>query len=428
MKKSVLLAGLFLLLFRAGAYGWGAGHDNQVKLLLAALPEEMQKFFPADVREKMIKSYSHYPDSFEKFDEALIGPEAAAVLRKYGIKKRFNLHYPKGAAVCFILLTKAFREKNPRRAALWAAALSHSLGDESACNHDPLIHYMTYALIPYGVKMGKGIGVDFSQVARTKEGSALIQSLVKDFSPKPISPVPAEALHRVMMYSVEGCRTMTQRSSRIAASFAIGASAKVMADGRRALAELGVDGVRVAADAVVTAWRYAAEGKEAEITSEVMKSFNAKKKTTLEKRPLADDSIYAGLLETDPSERYIGVIIEASQTMNHVYLGFSSKFIMASAMWDMKDAGIPFRALDLRQIAKKGMPAPAHVPVAVICSGRFHPPAEFRKSLRAYIEAGGKFFWIGGREKKLLEPFSKSLQLVDDELLPVSKNHNCFLL
>jgi len=423
MKWTAFLAMLFLFLCRSGAYGWGAGHEDQVKLLLRVLPEQVQGFFPPAVQSKMIRSYSHFPDSFAKFDEAFIGPDAVAVLGKYDIKKRFGLHYHKGAAVCFILLTKAFREKNAERASLWAAALCHSLGDESACNHDPLIHYITYALVPYGVKMGKGVGVDFSQAARSKEGPALLESLVKDFAAKPISPKPAETLMKLMMYTIDGCTFMTRRTSRIAATFAQGASPEVMADGRKALAELGVDGARIAADAVVTAWQYAAEGKEAEITAEVMKTFNAKRVNALENRPISADTIYKGLLDEDPQGRFIGMIIEPSQTMNQVYLGFSSKFIMTSAMWVVKDAGIPFRALDLRDVAKNGMPAPAQMPVAVICSGRFHPPAEFRKSLSAYIEAGGKFLWIGGRESKLLAPFSESFKPVDDKLLPVSKKY-----
>ena len=132
----------------------------------------------------------------------------------------FGLHYHKGAAVSFMLLTKAFKDRNPSQAAMWAGSLVHSLGDEAACNHDPLIHYRTYALRPYKVEMGKGCGLDFSSVSTTPADKDFLQSMTADFKPSVLSEDPAEAFSQIMIFSIEANMFMTRRTHHIAASFA----------------------------------------------------------------------------------------------------------------------------------------------------------------------------------------------------------------
>jgi len=420
---TILLAVVFAALVTGQAFGWGAGHNDQTTLLLKMLPDEIRNFIPPADQKKMIRTYSHYPDSFEKFDEAFIGPNAVALLKKRGVKTRYSLHHDRGIATSFILLTDAFREKNPERAALWMGSLGHAIGDECACNHDPLLHYMTYALSSYKIKMGKGPGMDFSQAARHASGAKAIDRLVAHFKPEPFSLEPAETLERLMMYTVEGCSFMTRRSARIAAGYRMNATPETIDDARLALTELGVDGAKAAARAVVTAWQYAQEGKKPELTKEISARFEKRKTAYLAERPLADDSIYDGLLETGAPERFVGAIIESSQTMNRVYMGFSGKFVMASIMREMKNARLAYRALDFRTIVSKGAPSPQAMPVAIICSGPFHPPAGFCENLRAYAKAGGKLLWIGGREKGALAPFSKSFVAVDNAQLPVTSKY-----
>lgn len=48
---------------------------------------------------------------------------------------------------------------------------------------------------------------------------------------------------------------------------------------------------------------------------------------------------------------------------------------------------------------------------------------EALEKFRAYFDAGGKCFWVGGEEKQLLGALSASLVPVKDELLPVSKKY-----
>jgi len=143
---TIRLALLVLAAIPCELFGWGGGHDHINKLALTVMPAEIKTFLGEGNAHKFVE-WSHAPDDFTPWQElkrVTIHADELALLAQYGMKTPYSLHSHRGHAVNYILLVKAFQAQDPERAAFWMAALMHTVADELACNHDPLIHFMTY--------------------------------------------------------------------------------------------------------------------------------------------------------------------------------------------------------------------------------------------------------------------------------------------
>ncbi len=425
MKKHLIITVSTLFLCSGEAFSWGGGHDDQARLMLEMLPDEIRAFFSEDQREELIRHDSHFPDSGGEVSAEKVGEEGYLYAVRHGVTKVYGFHGSSGKATAFVLLSRAFAENDPKLASLWMGTLVHSIGDEAACNHDPLISYITYAFRPYGIPIGKGIGLDYSDLAKTEEGREVVAELAKQSKPSIISDDPEEALLHLLRSEAEGNAYMTSRGTAIAASYKPGASPQTIAEARRAMAELGQYGAERAADMVLSAWHFAKQGKaqSLDFDDELLKKAEAAERAFIAARPMSSDSIFDGLLDEMSDGPAVGVLIEPSQKMNRCYLGFSSKYISSAAMRVMKENGIPWRALDLRQLTPDHRPDVADTPVMVVCSGAARLPPEALEAIKMYGTDGGKLLWIGGQDRGLLGDLSDSLELEDDSNLPVSRKY-----
>ena len=422
-----LVVALAALLACRLAWGWGSGHDPLNQLAVEKMPAEIKQLLGEEYAAKVVK-WSHTPDDFTPWPEVkhvTLHADDLAVLTAHGMKHPYAFHSHRGQAVNFILLVRAFKAKSPERVALWMACLLHTFADEAASNHDPLIHFMTYAFKGgYRMRTGNGIGLDFGNIARTPEGKAIIRGLLKDVRPRPLSDEPREALLKVMMAGLEGNAYMTQRGAPVAATYALNASAETRRKGIVALAELGVYGVRKGGDAIVTAAAFAAAGKVPELTDDIEKEYRRRKAEFIRTRPLANDSLFAELLKGGVTDKpSVGALIEPSVSMNKGKLAFSAKLIMASVMRSLANAGVPYRPVDVRTMEATGLPAPQAMPVLVVCAGGFYVSQAGKQHLKAYVDAGGRLLWIGGEHRSQLGTLSKSLMRADEQLLPVSPRY-----
>ena len=85
------------------------------------------------------------------------------LINEHGITSMYSFHSTKGQTICAILLTQAFRDKNKEHSAFWLTTLGHPIADEAACNHGPLLHYLTYYLQrAYKLTDGRRCWVRFS--------------------------------------------------------------------------------------------------------------------------------------------------------------------------------------------------------------------------------------------------------------------------
>lgn len=419
-----------------GAWG-AAGHRYQARLLLDVLPADVQAFLgEGGNKESPLVEYAIYPDSTDPFDPVLVGESAAARLSDAGLRNRHDLHSNRiggrGTAWAFILLVEAMRDRDAERAALWAGSLLHTVGDNYACNHSPLIHYMTYAFRPQGIEYGgKGIALDFGNM-NTTEGRPHVEAALVGFKPTVLSLDADNVLTRLFPLHYQGAAFTTRRERMIAATHAETAGATDRAAGMQAMAELGVEGVKRTADLVVTAWALAQAGKQPTLTDAIVEQGNALAEVFWADKPLQDDSIFEGLLDGAGMAPAIGVLLEPTRKMNQGFFSGGSKFILASAMRSLANSGIPFAPVDVRSLVKSGLPNPSQMPVLVVCAGDFVIGAERIAQLNAYVEAGGRLLWIGGghpREEPtvqchgVLGPLSKALSTVDDPFLLISRRH-----
>jgi len=403
------------------------------------MPAELKGLLGGGYQAKFV-NLSHAPDDFTPWEELkyiTISHNDLAFLKLHGCKSPFDLHahrFP-GLAVNFILIVRAMRDKDPERMAMWMACRMHTCADEVSCNHESLIDYMTYALDPSGkqggfkMKLGNGIGLDFADVVGTEEGARISQELLKGYQPSVFSEDPQEAILKLMERKLAAVTFMTRRAAPIAATYGQNASEEIRRNGMKALAELGVFGVKQGLDDIMTAWKLAQASQEPELTSEFLKEcrqeYQSQENKWFENKPLENDSIYWGLLEGALKDKpAVGVLLEPSSAYPEAKLYFGSSVITASIMRTLKNGGVPYRPVDLRDLEKKGLPSPAIMPALIIYAGNYGVSEQGRENLRIYTQAGGRLLWIGGRyDKHLFGVFSNSLKEADEKLLPVSRKY-----
>ena len=180
-NTSIALSILILAVFGSSTYlsAWGPGHADVNRIALDRLPADIKALLSPDDRKAFVKE-SHAPDDFTPWAEyerkkgRAIAPADLATLATNDIETPYALHSAKGQAVNFILLHRALKDRDGSRIAFWGACLAHTLADEAACNHDPLVHYLTYAFKGgYGMKFGDAGMLDFGELCRTPEGNTL---------------------------------------------------------------------------------------------------------------------------------------------------------------------------------------------------------------------------------------------------------------
>ena len=413
-------------------FGWGNGHDYVNSGALTIMPDEIKSFLGEKYQKKFIR-WSHIPDNGTPFDEidrsyAPITDKEIEYLKSFKEKSFYCLHSHRkpGEGGNFILLIRAFMDKDPGRSALWMAALMHTIADDVACNHTSQIHYLTYAFRGSNVKMGNGIGFDFADIAKTDEGQKAINSLLEKYNPQIIPGTPEEVLTKIISQNIDASTYGTLREFKIVTTYAPDVTPEQREDGVKAMAELGVYGMTKGMDIIATAWKFAQEGKVPVLTDEVLQNAKKNRNEYLETKPLADDSIYTGLLTEGSDESpSIGILLERSKLMMKSHLSFGGRLIMAASMRTLKSNEIPYHTIDLRELNVPNSNALdiKKTPVLMLCSGSFHVSNNVKNNLKRYFSEGGRILWIGGRDKGLLGDLSKSLKKTDPVMLPVSDKY-----
>jgi hypothetical protein len=418
---------LILLISVLNCFGWGSGHELITEILIEKLPEEIKSIISQETKNLMIKKWSHYPDSFEKFDKDIISETSLSILEKYGIKTRFDLHYPKGKYVNFILLTKAFEDKNEKEIGLWISSLCHTLSDEGALNHGPLIHYITYGLSPLKIKMGKGIGLDIIEI-KNIGGKEIILKKLENYSPKIISENTEETIINILLQAVQSNSFMTQREGKIMKSYKLEKDEKEYEEAKLTMAEIGAKNVSDTIDAIITSYYYSKNGIKVQFEENIIKEFEKKEKEYLEKRPIENDSIYEGLLKTEDKYPAIGIIIEPSQTMNRAIFPFGSKYILSAIMWYLKENGVSYKPIDLREILNKKINLSVEkIPLIILNCGNW-VPGELKSFLKEYLKNGGVIFLIAGMKdfqpyKEIFSDYHRYFKNLPEDITPVSPKY-----
>ena len=412
-----------------GLYAWGSGHYEVNRIALDRLPVEMKALLSPDNRKDFVKD-AKVPDDFTPWSEyekkkgKVITPNDLATLSKYKIKTPYALHSATGQAVNYVLLYRALKDRDGDRIAFWGACLAHTLADEVACNHDPLIHYISYAFKGgYGMKFGKAGMLDFGELCRTPEGDALAVKALNAVPLLLLGDDPQEVLVEIMLHGLKANRFMTERSVIIASAFDPDAGDGALADSQFAMAELGAFGIKAWLEVITTAWALINESKPVPVlTPEILADYKARHTKFVTARPLKADALYAPWLklQAETGVPAVGVVVEPSTTMNRGGLSFGGRFLASAILRELHKSKIPFRVIDARE-PEQDLDA-GSTSMVILCSGKFHND-ELVRALNSYISAGGHLLLIGGEHRGLLGPLSQALIKADPATLPVTSGY-----
>ncbi len=433
IKINVKIVLLFISFFSTQVmFGWGGGHDYVNRAALKIMPQELKDFLGKKNLKKFAK-WSHAPDTRKPLQKEQgkypLTDKEIKYLQSFRAKDLYSLHsqMKPGQAGNFILLVRAFMDKDPVRSAFWMSALMHTIADDVACNHTPQIHYLTYGFKAYKkLKIGNGIGLDFADIAKTAAGQKAITLLLKNYHPQPFTGSPEAVLKKIMTINVEAATYGTIREDKIIATYASSATPQVRQQGIKAMAELGIYGAIEGMNIILTAWKFAQQGKIPVLTKELMQAAAQTRKAYLNRRPLSDDSIYSGLLRPMTGNRpKIGILLERSGLMMSSKLSFGGRLVMAAAMRTLHTAKIPYNTIDLRDLNNpdSNVLDVKKIPLLILCSGNFRVSNNVKKNLKRYFAAGGRILWVAGRDKGILSDLSKSLKPADPKILPVTKKY-----
>ena len=419
----ILAVGVFaaMVWFAPAAYGWGGGHNTQAKMVVDGLPEEIKDFLGEQNCKDIIggpNAYCGFPDA-PRMKEELLGKEALAEFKRMKLDAG-SLHSSYNAAVAFDLLCMAFAEKNPKHAAVWVGALTHTIGDNTA--HLALTAYVgAFGPFKFNPKMANGYG-DLSAIDQTGFGRNKVKELMGSYKPQMIADNPEDALFNLIVNSCEMQDYGDQKEARLAGTYnPLGEKETISEDSVAAMAELGAHGSQKILDAVVTAWEFAKRKKTVALNAELMKKGDVKIEEYCNAKPLASDTVYDGTLDSNPSGSAVGVLLENSTVMGFARFGYTGCVYLAQTMRCFKEASVPYLPLDIRKVEKDGLPSPDKMPALVLSSGGYE--WQGRPFITKYIKDGGKVIWIGGRDKGLLGKLSASLKPADTKLLPVGMDY-----
>ncbi|MCA9089528.1 MAG: hypothetical protein KDA90_12965, partial [Planctomycetaceae bacterium] len=416
-RFAVVITTIFACLtVTSSVWGWGAGHNDLQRAIIARLPPSFRKHLSEESIQISIRSWSHYPDSFETFDaeSELIGPAGLAMLERYGVKRRYDLHHDRGRAVNFLLLVDSLRAKRYETALFWLSCLAHSTGDMAACNHDPLIHFAKYdwphtgATVANGVAAGKfSAALDLSYAMEQPEGPAAFEAAIDSMTLVDNGHGPHEAILDVMMYGYEGAAICSTRGVPIltgAAAWLGHGDEEARGNLCRNMTELGAwAAVRATRDFEV-AQRLALQDLQLELSDRTADAYNSRVEDWVQQSSLEDEVLYAPILNplSASTNKAIGVVLEPTWRMNEGMLGFSDRVYAASICRTLAAADRSHVTLDIRDLARDGFPDPKQVSIVVIPATRFGNYHGMRagdvdQHLQQYLDAGGRVVWIGGR-------------------------------
>lgn len=423
MRTRITFSLFALLLLPSLTFAWGTGHDDVAQLLEEFMPVEVKSFFEADGGRDGgsalpdLQKFCHYPDLPNKTLEQtgeIVGPEDEQILNDFGYSCSDWLHRHPGRAACYVLLTKAFREGNRKNAAFYLAVLSHSMSDQGAVNHTPILQFTScshLAGVDYGIRNSCELGLKNENVSRQ------IHERLSRFQPELLAESFPESVYAVVM----DCYRQAEVSAEIEVKIAFGdreTSECVMA-------RIAVEQLESILNMTFSAWHFAQAQKEPVFTPEMLAEIYPREEARRREGRPETQAVYAGLFPAEGEETakpYVGLVCEPFGSFHVKALSYVGKMLVASTGRTLRDHGFAARGISFWKMETQPLPDPGEMPVLVIFAGSCQVSEKIAQTIRDYTNRGGKLLWVGGRDPKNLTGFGKALvQHVDDEVPTSSK-------
>lgn len=416
MKSFFPLIFFLCTLLVTPCFGWGEGHDAVGTLEIEFFSGDVGAFFSSEDKKYLI-TWAHYPDLPQKTMEEMveiIGPDDATVLKHFGVNQSMGFHSVQGRAAGFLLLCRAFREKNGRKAAFYTANLSHSIADQAAINHTPLGQFVTYSKFPHVNYKSKN-EKDFGAFFRRPNLASAVREGLKEHEQKMLASSFEEMLFQMLLVTYD----LNRAASQLENAILYGTPEEFDA----AMAQLGVLQCAFLLDFITTAYALGNSDEKLEIPEDWMKTFSERAEKARDALTPETDAVFHDLytFERIPGAPTVGIVVEPYSDFHVSELAYAGRMLAAASGRTLHAAGMNILPISVVEIKNNGLPSPADVPVLVIFPGKYRVAASFTAALKAYRDAGGKFLWAAGTDPAGVTcEIAENLQPRSNEELPTS--------
>ena len=410
MTRRFAVAVVAVALAPLSAFAWGSGHDTVARCVLEKLPSEWRARFKSEWMKPYLEA-SHLPDNGRA---SLLPPADLEWLTvNCGFDgKTYALHYPPCFVGATARLIHAIRMGDDYSVFMYLASISHAIADPVACNHDPIIHTLTYTWSSAGLDVlpstGRPMPVDFAFAehdADTREVLASrLAALQVPAAPKDITP---ESLFAQMLSweyrALDKCSATSHRIVENGAKWMATGDAKAKREAADALCDLGLWSVVRTLYVFDAARRLAAKG-EIDVTPELVEHWCKAAKTNeaaIVSRPMENDSFARPYFPEKGKPMRFAVFYDPTAHMDKsVFCAFAAP-LSCQVVGSLKKIRPDLNAglFDARVFAREGL-VPSAVPYVMVFKRvipwRNFDVKGFNRRLSEYKKAGGVVIWVEG--------------------------------
>ena len=413
---------------------WDVEHDEVAQLVGETLPAEMRGFFRFD-DFAILMANCHAPDEIEwpmqdgsrryrtsAEIEEVAGSRAVAVLRECGFADSAGwLHSPKARAAMMAAMARSFATGDNQGAAFCLSALTHSVSDQSALNHPPILQFVQYSRfdgvdydlrkVEPGAKNVFGFRSDGYVVHRVRQ-------MLKGFSPAAPKGGLQDAALALVADEVRQAAYAAEKEGVIAFAprpEAEESLAQLVAMQVRALVTMAwTSWVNRAADAPLPASDF--DARFSELVEAATRSLDP-----------SSMGVFHGVFDESRNpvrpKGNLYVVCEPYASMQVGRLQFVGRMLGAAAARTARDNGWAVHGVSFWRIADSDvLPKPCDGVRLLLPGGdgRWQGAEAIASKLRAWRESGGELIYVGGRDPLDISGFRPFLEEHRDDEIPAS--------
>lgn len=379
------------------ALAWGTGHRTVGRAVAERLPSPWKEKLTGDVLNQFLADNA-YPDNTAPPELERWGEKYLRLLKERGITSHFAFHDAPKRAVAFELLVRAIREKDDARTFLLLGILAHSIADQTACNHDPVVHLATYAWGAEGMGVAPQMILDAGWLAEQDRTWTIYEAELAKHSMADNGATAEEIFLRLMGYEWEGTEGIRLGRGILEAAGEYAETQNPAAERKLAegLSYLAAWGVERTVKTFLAAVRLAESGEKVEFAPEAIREkyaeFVADYQTN---RPITWDACVVPYLS---EALEVAVLHDSTGRFNEGFFSSLDRILtclVTATLREKYDAGI----VDMRDFNRHGLDATKTKQVVVLAAryGNYGilKTEDFLTKLVAFQKAGGKILWIG---------------------------------
>ena len=410
MTRQIAVAIVAIAFAPLSVFAWGAGHDTVARCVLEKLPSEWRARFKSEWMKPYLEA-SHLPDNGRA---SLLPPADLEWLTvNCGFDgKTYALHYPPCFVGATARLVHAIRAGDDYAVFIYLASISHVIADPVACNHDPIIHTLTYTWSSTGLDVlpdtGRPLPVDFAFAEYDADTRAVLsRRLVALKVPAVPKAITAEALFAQMLSweyrALDKCSATSHRIIENGAKWKATGDADAKREAADALCDLGLWSVVRTLYVFDAARRLAAAG-EIDVTPESIERWCKAAKANeaaVASRPMENDSFARPYFPEKGKPMRFAVFYDPTAYMDKsVFCAFAAP-LSCQVVGSLKKIRPDLNAglFDARAFAREGLD-PSAVPYVMVFKRvipwRNFDVKGFNARLAEYKEAGGTVIWVEG--------------------------------